>query len=156
VWLSAQARGHGYKFEDFEKYWGPAPWPPPEGGRVHAGIPGGWVWTIPKEPKMPKDLIWEYIHIHMDKNFIGRVFAKLGFFPTRSDAFDVVIKETEDPFMDEYLSYFERVYIRPEITEWERVSKAIDDAQWAVILEKKKPDEAVHDAASEVATILGW
>jgi len=92
----------------------------------------------------------------LDKYVVGKTFAKLGFFPTRSDAFDILIKESPDPFMDEYLSYFKNVYIRPEITEWERVSKAIDDAQWAVTLEKKKPDEAIHDAAKEVATILGW
>jgi len=156
TWMSGQALARGYKYEDWEKYFGVAPWPPPRGGRVHAGIPGGWVAVIPKNAKMPKDLIWEYIRILVDESVVGKVFAELGYLPTRRDAFDIVVEKSKDPFMDDYLSYFKNVYIRPEITEWERVSKAIDDAQWSVILERKKPDEAIKDAAKEVAEILGW
>jgi maltose-binding protein MalE len=43
----------------------------------------------------------------------------------------------------------------PEMTEWERVSKILDDMQWAVLLGKQSPKEAAKEAADKISLILG-
>jgi multiple sugar transport system substrate-binding protein len=154
-WLTVNILAKGYKYEDFPKYLGISPFPPPKGGRVHAGIPGGWVHVIPKAAKAPKELIWEYITTTLDKELVGTTLAEVGLLPTRKDAWPILIEKSPNPFTKDFVEMFKNVYIRPEMTEWERVSKILDDMQWAVLLGKQSPKEAAKEAADKISLILG-
>jgi multiple sugar transport system substrate-binding protein len=154
-WMTSICVAKGYKYEDLPKYFGVSPFPPPKGGRTHAGIPGGWTWVIPKAAKAPKNLIWEFITTALDAELVGRVYAEVGLLPTRKDAWPILIEKSPDPFTKDYVEMFKNVYIRPEMTEWERVSKILDDMQWAVLLEKKSPEDAAKEAAEKISLILG-
>jgi multiple sugar transport system substrate-binding protein len=159
TWLTGTAKGKGWTYDKILEDFGVAFLPPPPGGRIHAGIPGGWSFVIPKATKVPKELIWEFITIALDKEYMAKTYAELGYLPTRKDAWPLYIEYSKnlktDPFAGEWVKAFKNVYIRPEIVEWDRVQKALDDMQWAVITGKATPKEAAKAAEEKIKIIMG-
>jgi ABC-type glycerol-3-phosphate transport system substrate-binding protein len=149
MWWTAELVGKGLSYEQIQANFGWAWLPPPKsGGRVHAGVPGGWTVGIPKAAKAPKDLIWELITIMLSKESMTES-GKFGVFPTRQDAWEEAIKSSPDPFYSQYLDVFKAgdVYLFPMHPLYgTRIATALYyDFVWSIILGKKTPKQAILD-----------
>jgi multiple sugar transport system substrate-binding protein len=159
-WLPTQKRiqNSGDRIE-FEKQIGFLPmFPVPAEGNQNSTLMGGWEFSIPST-SLHKALAWKLITIMLEPNILAPWLAENGFLPTQ-----IAIGEGGSrPHTSAYIPYYGKMIsaipfggARPNIPEYPEIDQYIKQALDAVYYGTKDPKEALDDAATKSAAILGW
>lgn len=144
---------------EFEEKIGIIPmFPVPTEGTQNASIMGGWLLSIP-DTSRHKELAWELITIMLKPEILSPVLAKYGYLPTQMSI-------GEGPYSDELrklIPYYDQLIKlipdgrgRPNIPEYPQIADHLQEAINSVYENKKSPEQALNDAASKSAEVLGW
>jgi multiple sugar transport system substrate-binding protein len=159
-WLPTQKpiQNSGDRIE-FEKQIGFLPmFPVPVEGNQNSTLMGGWEFSIPST-SLHKALAWKLITIMLEPNILAPWLAENGFLPTQ-----IAIGEGGSrPHTSAYIPYYDKMIsaipfggARPNIPEYPEIAQYIKEALDAVYYGTKDPKEALDDAATNSAAILGW
>ena len=144
---------------EFEEKIGIIPmFPVPTEGTQNASIMGGWLLSIP-DTSRNKELAWELITIMLKPEILSPVLAKYGYLPTQmsigegpySDELRKLI-----PYYDQLIKLIPEGRGRPNIPEYPQIADHLQEAINSVYENKKSPEQALNDAASKSAEVLGW
>jgi multiple sugar transport system substrate-binding protein len=145
--------------EDFETNVGFLPmFPVPREGDQTATLMGGWLLAIP-ETSSNKDVAWEFLTAMVEPDVIVTILKQDGYLPTQIPIGEGQYAGT----MRESLSYYDDMasmlnvgHTRPNLVEYPEISAHIRDAINEVYRGDKMPKQALDDAASRTAEVLGW
>ena len=149
----------GENITDFEDRVGFIPmFPVPNLDNETSTLMGGWELAIPKKSAY-KDLAWKLITLMLEPETLTPWLIEHRVLPTQ-----VTIGEGEPrldvsssyPYYDEMISAIPFGGSRPSIPEFPQIAHYIEEALNAVYYGTKQPKEALDDAATKSAIILGW
>jgi multiple sugar transport system substrate-binding protein len=120
---------------------------------------GGWELSIPKT-STHKDLAWELITTMLKPDILAPWLSQNGFLPTQipiGQGHTLNLTESSSfPYYNEMISLIPFGGSRPSIPEYpiiaEHIRQAIDDVYYGI----KEPKQALDDAATRSAKVLGW
>jgi multiple sugar transport system substrate-binding protein len=145
--------------KDFEQKVGFMPlFPTPDENHTSAALMGGWLLSIPKTSEH-KDLTWELITTILEPKILAPYLAAHANIPTQipigegnySTAANATI-----PYYSRLVSMIEIAHTRPSIPEYHVISAHIKQAIDEVMYGIKEPKQALNDAATKSAKVLGW
>jgi multiple sugar transport system substrate-binding protein len=145
--------------QDFEKRIGFLPmFPVPSKGNQTSTLMGGWEFSIPTT-STHKELAWKLVTLMLEPKILTPWLVEHRLLPTQ-----VTIGEEESrfnvsslyPYYDEMISAIPFGGSRPSIPEYPQIAHYIGEALNAVYYGTKDPKEALDDAATKSAIILGW
>jgi multiple sugar transport system substrate-binding protein len=145
--------------KDFEQKVGFMPlFPTPDENHTSAALMGGWLLSIPKTSEH-KDLTWELITTILEPKILAPYLAAHANIPTQipigegnySTAANATI-----PYYSQLVSMIEIAHTRPSIPEYHVISAHIKQAIDEVMYGIKEPKQALNDAATKSAKVLGW
>ena len=145
--------------KDFEQKVGFMPlFPTPDENHTSAALMGGWLLSIPKTSEH-KDLTWELITTILEPKVLAPYLAAHANIPTQipigegnySTAANATI-----PYYNQLVSMIEIAHTRPSIPEYPEISAHIKQALDEVMYGIKDPKQALNDAATKSAKVLGW
>ncbi len=145
--------------QDFEKRIGFLPmFPVPSKGNQTSTLMGGWEFSIPTT-STHKELAWKLVTLMLEPKILTPWLVEHRLLPTQ-----VTIGEEESrfnvsslyPYYDEMISAIPFGGSRPSIPEYPLIAHYIEEALNAVYYGTKDPKEALDDAATKSAIILGW
>ena len=145
--------------KDFEQKVGFMPlFPTPDENHTSAALMGGWLLSIPKTSEH-KDLTWELITTILEPKILAPCLAAHANIPTQipigegnySTAANATI-----PYYSQLVSMIEIAHTRPSIPEYPEISAHIKQAIDEVMYGIKEPKQALNDAATKSAKVLGW
>jgi multiple sugar transport system substrate-binding protein len=145
--------------KDFEQKVGFMPlFPIPDENYTSAALMGGWLLSIP-ETSEHKDLAWELITTILEPKILAPYLAAHANIPTQipigegnySTAANATI-----PYYSQLVSMIEIAHTRPSIPEYPEISTHIKQAIDEVMYGIKEPKQALNDAATKSAKVLGW
>jgi len=145
--------------QDFEKRIGFLPmFPVPSKGNQTSTLMGGWEFSIPTT-STHKELAWKLVTLMLEPKILTPWLVEHRLLPTQ-----VTIGEEESrfnvsslyPYYDEMISAIPFGGSRPSISEYPLIAHYIEEALNAVYYGTKDPKEALDDAATKSAIILGW
>jgi len=145
--------------QDFEKRIGFLPmFPVPSKGNQTSTLMGGWEFSIPTT-STHKELAWKLVTLMLEPKILTPWLVEHRLLPTQ-----VTIGEWESrfnvlssyPYYDEMISAIPFGGSRPSIPEYPLIAHYIEEALNAVYYGTKDPKEALDDAATKSAIILGW
>jgi multiple sugar transport system substrate-binding protein len=145
--------------KDFEQKVGFMPlFPTPDENHSSAALMGGWLLSIPKTSEH-KDLTWELITTILEPKILAPYLAAHANIPTQipigegnySTAANATI-----PYYSRLVSMIEIAHTRPSIPEYHVISAHIKQAIDEVMYGIKEPKQALNDAATKSAKVLGW
>ena len=138
--------------EDAQFEWGVTLLPTFAEGDPRSSALGGFNLGIMSTTEHPEEAfqVLEYM-VSQDH----RLFPEFGYLPTRGD---VELPETGIPAKDAALAVFQEQlqYAQPRgpHPEWQKISKAIYDAQQAALTGQATPDEALSTAQTQIDAVL--
>jgi multiple sugar transport system substrate-binding protein len=119
---------------------------------------GGWELAIPQTSKN-NGLAWEFLTLMLEPRILVSMLEENGYLPTQLTVGEgpyLRYLDSKIPYYKEMVSMVQFGRQRPSIPEYpqvaEQVRQAIDDVYYGV----KEPKEALDDAATRSAQILGW
>jgi multiple sugar transport system substrate-binding protein len=119
---------------------------------------GGWLLSIPLSSKN-KDLAWELITLALEPDRLAPWLERYGYLPTQIPIGERVMLAnnlTSFPYYSEMISMIPFGHGRPAIPEYPEIAshikQAIDDVYYGI----KDPKQALDDAATKSAKVLGW
>ena len=145
--------------KDFEQKVGFMPlFPTPDENHTSAALMGGWLLSIPKTSEH-KDLTWELITTILEPKILAPYLAAHANIPTQipigegnySTAANATIS-----YYNQLVSMIEIAHTRPSIPEYPEISAHIKQALDEVMYGIKDPKQALNDAATKSAKVLGW
>lgn len=145
--------------QDFEKRIGFLPmFPVLSEGNQTSTLMGGWEFSIPTT-STHKELAWKLVTLMLEPKILTPWLVEHRLLPTQ-----VTIGEGESrfnvsssyPYYDEMISAIPFGGSRPSIPEYPQIAHYIEEALNAVYYGTKGPREALDDAATKSAIILGW
>lgn len=144
---------------EFEEKIGMIPmFPVPTEGTQNASIMGGWLLSIP-DTSRHKELAWDLITIMLKPDILSPVLAKYGYLPTQMSIGEGSYSDDlrrSIPYYDELIKLIPDGRGRPNIPEYPQIADHLQEAITAVYENKKTPEQALDDAASKSAKLLGW
>ena len=153
TWIYSEAVGAGWTADRYQSELGYAVQPIPPGGHT-ASYGGGFVLTVPAGSKH-KDLAEELTVLLVDPDLEAKLGAQYGALFTRQSVLNKLIDEKAFPFADVVANQLQYTIPRPMIPEWDRVHRYWIDALQEALLGKKTPQQALDDAATKVAIVVG-
>ena len=161
-WMPTRAQSkiqNSIPSQNFEERVGFLPmFPVPNEGDQTSTLMGGWEFAIPTASHH-KDLAWKLITLILEPDILAPWLVEHRLLPTQ-----VTIGEGESrfnasysyPYYDEMISAIPFGGARPNIPEYSQIAHYINEAINAVYNGTMDPKEALNDAASKSALILGW
>jgi multiple sugar transport system substrate-binding protein len=132
--------------------------PVPREGKAFATLFGGWLLSIPSTSKN-KDLAWELITLMEQPKIMAPFHQKYGLLPTQipigeGSSYSTKLNETV-PYYEELISMLDLQGVRPNIPEFPEISGHIKQAIDEVYNGTKEPKQALDEAATKSAKLLG-
>jgi multiple sugar transport system substrate-binding protein len=132
--------------------------PVPSAANDTATTMGGWMLSIPQSSKN-KDLAWELITIALEPERLSPWLERYGYLPTQIPIGEKVMRAnnvTSFPYYAEMISMIPFGHNRPAIPEYPQIASHIKQALDDVYFGLKDPKQALDDAATKSAKVLGW
>jgi multiple sugar transport system substrate-binding protein len=144
---------------EFEQKVGFIPmFPVPNLDNTTATLMGGWVLSIPST-STHKDLAWELVTTILEPKILAPYLAAHANLPTQIPIGEGNYSQTANntiPYYSRLVDMIESGYNRPNIPEYpqmaEHIKQALDDVYYGT----KDPKQALDDAATKSAKVLGW
>jgi multiple sugar transport system substrate-binding protein len=134
------------------------PIPSTAGGAFPTTMMAGWELAVPITSRH-KDLAWEFVTLIAEPRIIAPWLAKYGYLPTQlaigQGEFSNELRQ-HNPYYDEMISMIPTGQSVPNIPEYPQIAEDIREAIDEVYYSKKKPSEALQEAAIKSAKTLGW
>lgn len=119
---------------------------------------GGWQFGIPST-STHKDLAWELITVMLEPEIFAPWLQRYGYLPTQASIGEGPYStqlEQSIPYYQEMISMIEFGGSRPSIPEYSEISNHIKQALDEVFSGAKESEQALDDAATKSAKVLGW
>jgi multiple sugar transport system substrate-binding protein len=132
--------------------------PVPNIGYKSATMMGGWILGIP-ETSQNKDLAWELLTTMVDPQVLTPMLQKEGYLPTQKPIGEgpyAAKLNSSIPYYKEMISMIPMGHSRPNIPEYPQIADSIKQAIDEVYYGMKDPKQALDEAASKSAKVLGW
>jgi multiple sugar transport system substrate-binding protein len=132
--------------------------PVPDEDTPTSTMMGGWELCIPSI-SIHKDLAWELITIMLEPEILGPWLEQYGYLPTQIPIGQEVMLATPSssyPYYEEMVSMISNGKGRPNIQEFPQVAEHVKQALDDVFYGLKEPKQALDDAATRSAKVLGW
>jgi multiple sugar transport system substrate-binding protein len=144
---------------EFEQKVGFIPmFPVPNLDNKSATLMGGWALGIPST-STHKDLAWELITTILEPKILAPYLASHANLPTQIPVGEGNYSQAANntiPYYSRLIDMIESGYNRPNIPEYpqmaEHIKQALDDVYYGT----KDPKQALDDAATKSAKVLGW
>jgi multiple sugar transport system substrate-binding protein len=144
---------------EFEQKVGFIPmFPVPNLDNKSATLMGGWALSIPST-STHKDLAWELITTILEPKILAPYLASHANLPTQIPVGEGNYSQAANntiPYYSRLIDMIESGYNRPNIPEYpqmaEHIKQALDDVYYGT----KDPKQALDDAATKSAKVLGW
>jgi multiple sugar transport system substrate-binding protein len=145
--------------QDLEKRIGYIPmFPVPYEGNQTSTLMGGWIFSIPSS-STHKDLVWKVLTLMVEPKILAPWMAEHKLLPTQvtiGEGESRIEASTSSIYYDEMVSVIPFGGSRPSIPEYPQIAHYIKEALDAVYYDTKDPMEALDDAATKSANVLGW
>jgi multiple sugar transport system substrate-binding protein len=132
--------------------------PTPKSSDPSATLMGGEDFSIPQTSKN-KDLAWELITLILDPKIMAPFNIKYGLLPTQTTIgngpYTPLLNQTI-PYYNELISMLSIARTRPNIPEYPQIAENIRQAIEQIYNGTKEPQQALNEAASKSAKVLGW
>lgn len=121
---------------------------------------GGWEISIPVTSSH-KNIAWETIELMLEPEILSPWLAKQGFLPTQTTLGQDTNSYADHlrksiPFYNDMISMIPTRKGRPNLPEYQAIAEHIRQALDEVFYGIKEPKQALDDAATKTATVLGW
>jgi multiple sugar transport system substrate-binding protein len=147
------------KKREFEQRVGFIPmFPIPDKTYQTSSLMGGWEFGIPNT-SIHKDLAWELLTILVEPKILAPYLAAHSNLPTQIPIGEGPYAQdlnASTPYYDELISMLKVARNRPSIPEYPQIADNIRQAIEQVYNGTKEPKQALDDAASSSAKVLGW
>jgi multiple sugar transport system substrate-binding protein len=115
---------------------------------------GGENWAMMANGKQP-DGAWAFLNFVTDVSYGTKLTDCMGYIPSRKDVLaQVAEKSADDPTMLVFLKQMESAAARGPLPNWSDVSAFIQQAMQEALSGQKSPEQAMKDAAAQIAPIL--
>ncbi|MGA6989408.1 MAG: extracellular solute-binding protein [Nitrososphaeraceae archaeon] len=145
--------------QDFEQRIGFLPmFPVPSEDNQTSTLMGGWEFSIPIT-STHKDLAWKLLTLMLEPKILAPWLVEHRLLPTQvaiGEGDSRIEASTLFPYYDEMISVIPFAGFRPNIPEYPQIAHYIKEALDAVYYDTKDPMEALDDAATKSANVLGW
>ena len=132
--------------------------PVPDSNHQTSTLMGGWEFSIPKT-SIHRDLSWELLTILVEPQILAPYLASHSNLPTQipigEGKYARDLNNTT-PYYDDLISMLKIARSRPSIPEYPQIAENIRQAIEQVYNGSKTPREALDDAATASASVLGW
>jgi multiple sugar transport system substrate-binding protein len=134
--------------------------PVPDNKTKSSTLMGGWELSIPVTSSH-KNIAWEMIQLMLEPEILSPWLAKQGFLPTQltlgqdTNPYADHLRKSI-PFYDDMISMIPIGRGRPNIPEYQTVAEHVRQALDEVFYGIKEPKQALDEAASKSAKVLGW
>lgn len=133
-------------------------YPVPSKGSITTTVLGGWELGIPQTSKN-KELAWELITIMVQPDILASMLAQTGYLPTQKNIGagqeSITLNQTI-PYYNRMVSMIPIGHSRPIAPEYPQIDNQISVALDQVCSGLKEPKQALEDAATMTAKVLGW
>ncbi|HZD34218.1 MAG TPA: extracellular solute-binding protein [Nitrososphaeraceae archaeon] len=132
--------------------------PVPHEGNQTSTLMGGWLFSIPSSSNH-KDLAWELITIMLEPDILGPYLVKHANLPTQIPIGEGPYSEKPRsviPYYNDLISMINFGHERPNIREYPQIAGFVKEALDSVFYMGADPKEALDEAASKSAKVLGW
>jgi multiple sugar transport system substrate-binding protein len=144
---------------EFEQKVGMIPmFPVPDARYQSASLLGGWELGIPQTSKN-KELAWELITTMLEPKIISPMLAKYGLLPSRISIGEGPSSSTLNsaiPYYAKLVSMIQIGHTRPNIPEFPQIADNLKEAIDQIYNGTKEPKQALDEAATRSAKVLGW
>jgi len=134
------------------------PYPAPNNETETSTLLEGWLLSIPQMSEK-KELVWELITVMLEPDILAPVLAKYKYFPTQ-------VPIGEGPYasqLNQTIVYYDKLisliplgHTRPNIPEFSQIDEHVSQAIDGVCHNVEDPSQALADAATKSAKVLGW
>jgi multiple sugar transport system substrate-binding protein len=115
---------------------------------------GGENWAVFASAKQ-QDGAWDFLKFVTDPAYGTKLTDCMGYMPSRKDVLaQVAERSADDTTMQVFLKQMESAAARGPLPNWSEASAVIQDALQAALSGQKSPEQAMQDAASQMASIL--
>jgi multiple sugar transport system substrate-binding protein len=115
---------------------------------------GGENWAMMANGKQP-DGAWEFLKFVTNVEYGTKLTDCMGYIPSRKDVLaQVAEKSANDPTMLVFLKQMESAAARGPLPNWSDVSAFVQQAMQEALSGQKSPEQAMQDAAAQIAPIL--
>lgn len=115
---------------------------------------GGENWAMMANGKQP-DGAWEFLKFVTNVDYGTKLTDCMGYIPSRKDVLaQVAEKSANDPTMLVFLKQMESAAARGPLPNWSDVSAFVQQAMQEALSGQKSPEQAMKDAAAQIAPIL--
>jgi multiple sugar transport system substrate-binding protein len=115
---------------------------------------GGENWAMMANGQEP-DGAWAFLKFVTDVNYGTKLTDCMGYIPSRKDVLaQVAEKSADDPTMLAFLEQMESAAARGPLPNWSDVSAFVQQAMQEALSGQKSPEQAMKDAAAQIAPIL--
>jgi multiple sugar transport system substrate-binding protein len=115
---------------------------------------GGENWAVFASAKQ-QDGAWDFLKFVTDPAYGTKLTDCMGYMPSRKDVLaQVAERSADDNTMQVFLKQMESAAARGPLPNWSEASAVIQDALQAALSGQKTPEQAMQDAASQMASIL--
>jgi multiple sugar transport system substrate-binding protein len=134
--------------------------PVPDNKTKSSTLMGGWELGIPVTSSH-KNISWEIIELMLTPEILSPWLAKEGFLPTQitlgqdTNSYASHLRKSI-PFYDDMISMIPTGRGRPSIPEYQSIAEHVRQALDEVFYGIKEPKQALDDAATKSAKVLGW
>jgi len=134
--------------------------PVPDNKTKSSTLMGGWEFSIPVTSSH-KNIAWEIIELMLKPEILSPWLAKQGFLPTQitlgqdTNSYADHLRKSI-PFYDDMISMIPTGRGRPSIPEYQSIAEHVRQALNEVFYGIKEPKQALDDAATKSAKVLGW
>lgn len=132
--------------------------PVPDRNYQTSTLMGGWEFSIPKT-SIHKDLAWELLTILVEPRILAPYLASHSNLPTQIPIGEGQYARdlnTTTPYYDDLISMLKIARSRPSIPEYPQIAENIRQAIEQVYNGTKTPRQALDEAATASAKVLGW
>ena len=115
---------------------------------------GGENWAMFAASKQ-QDGAWDFLKFVVDPAYGTKLTDCMGYVPSRKDVIaQVAAKSANDPTMQVFLKQMESAAARGPLANWSDVSAFVQGAMQEALSGQKTPEQAMKDAAKQIAPIL--
>ena len=115
---------------------------------------GGENWAMMANGKQP-DGAWEFLKFVTNVDYGTKLTDCMGYIPSRKDVLaQVAAKSADNPTMLVFLKQMESAAARGPLPNWSDVSAFVQQAMQEALSGQKSPEQAMKDAAAQIAPIL--
>jgi multiple sugar transport system substrate-binding protein len=148
-----------YNLQEFEERIGMNPgYPVPDIENQTTTVMGGWELGIPETSRY-KDLAWELITIMASPDVLTNMLNQTGSLPTQTPIGEgpyAIRVNNSIPYYNEMISMIPFAKGRPVIPEFPEIDMYISHSLSEVCSGTREPKQALDEAATKSASLLGW